>query len=180
MDRLRVLATSRGVSLDGAIPIEEVTGAIDILVIAGGPGAEGAVHDKAYLHWIAESAGRSRCVASICTGAFALAAAGILDGKRAGTHWRFCDRLAREFPKVNVNPDAIYLRDGSIYITAGIDLTLALVEEDHGHKTALIDNCSRYCRLPATMGLFRTVSCGADSGYSGKCEDPKESGPGVT
>jgi transcriptional regulator GlxA family with amidase domain len=136
-----VLATNRGVSLDGAIPIEEITGPIDTLVIAGGPGAECGLYDTAYLRWIAEMAARSRRVASICTGAFALAAAGILDGKRAVTHWRFCDRLAREFPKVSVNPDAIYLRDGSIYtsagITAGIDLTLALVEEDHGHKTAL-------------------------------------------
>ena len=136
-----VLATNRGVSLDGAIPIEEITGPIDTLVIAGGPGAECGLYDTAYLRWIAEMSARSRRVASICTGAFALAAAGILDGKRAVTHWRFCDRLAREFPKVSVNPDAIYLRDGSIYtsagITAGIDLTLALVEEDHGHKTAL-------------------------------------------
>ena|ERR1700756_2487920 len=139
--RSHVLATNRGVSLDGAIPIEEITGPIDTLVIAGGPGAECGLYDTAYLRWIAEMSARSRRVASICTGAFALAAAGILDGKRAVTHWRFCDRLAREFPKVSVNPDAIYLRDGSIYtsagITAGIDLTLALVEEDHGHKTAL-------------------------------------------
>jgi len=70
-----------------------------------------------------------------------LAAAGLLDGKRAVTHWDFCDRLAREFPKVEVCPDPIFLRDGSTYtsagITAGIDLTLALVEEDHGHQAAL-------------------------------------------
>jgi transcriptional regulator GlxA family with amidase domain len=73
--------------------------------------------------------------------AFLLAAAGLLDHKRAVTHWSFCDRLAREFPKVNVLPDPIFLRDGSIYtsagITAGIDLSIALVEEDHGHQTAL-------------------------------------------
>jgi transcriptional regulator GlxA family with amidase domain len=88
-----------------------------------------------------EAAGRSRRIASICTGTFLLAAAGLLDGKRAVTHWDFCDRLARKFPKVIVCPDPIYLRDGSIYtsagITAGIDLTLALVEEDHGHQASL-------------------------------------------
>ena len=84
---------------------------------------------------------QSRRVASICTGAFLLAEAGLLNGKQAVTHWSFCDRLAREYPKVVVRPEPIYLRDGSIYtsagITAGIDLSLALVEEDHGHETAL-------------------------------------------
>ena len=139
--RCRVLETSRGVSLGGATPIEEVTGPIDTLVIVGGPGAECGVYEEAYLGWIAEAATQSRRVAAVCTGAFLLAAAGILNGKRAVTHWQFCDRLAREFPDVQVDPNAIYLRDGSIYtsagITAGIDLTLALVEEDHGNKTAL-------------------------------------------
>jgi transcriptional regulator GlxA family with amidase domain len=93
------------------------------------------------LTWISEAAARTRRVASICTGAFPLAAAGLLDGKQVVTHWDFCDRLAREFPAVIVKPDPIYLRDDFVYtsagITAGIDLSLALVEEDHGHKTAL-------------------------------------------
>src|SRR5271155_3247573 len=135
------LATNRGISLSGAIPIQELSGPIDTLVISGGPGAESGVYDPAYLELIAATAQRSRRVASICTGAFPLAAAGLLDGKRAVTHWDFCDRLAREFPKVEVCPDPIFLRDGSTYtsagITAGIDLTLALVEEDHGHQAAL-------------------------------------------
>src|SRR6202012_2469778 len=91
--------------------------------------------------WIAEAAKRSRRVASICTGAFLLGAAGLLDGKQAVAHWRFCDQRAEEFPKAIVKPEPIYMRDGSIYtsagITAGIDLSLALVEEDHGHETAL-------------------------------------------
>jgi transcriptional regulator GlxA family with amidase domain len=135
------LSTNRGINLAGAVPRDSVSGPIDTLVIAGGPGAESGEYDSDYIRWIVEAAGRSRRVASICTGAFLLAAAGLLDHKRAATHWSFCDRLAREFPKVNVLPDPIFLRDGSIYtsagITAGIDLSLALVEEDHGHQTAL-------------------------------------------
>jgi transcriptional regulator GlxA family with amidase domain len=135
------LRTNRGISLTGAIPLREITGQIDTLVISGGPGSESGEYDSHFVDWIREAAGRSRRVASICTGTFLLAAAGLLDGKRAVTHWDFCDRLAREFPKVIVCPDPIYLRDGSIYtsagITAGIDLSLALVEEDHGHQAAL-------------------------------------------
>jgi transcriptional regulator GlxA family with amidase domain len=136
------LSTNRGgIALTGAIPLREVSGPIDTLVISGGPGSESGVYDSDFVAWIREASERSRRVASICTGTFLLAAAGLLDGKRAVTHWDFCDRLAREFPKVTVCPDPIYLRDGSIYtsagITAGIDLTLALVEEDHGHQAAL-------------------------------------------
>lgn len=136
-----LLMTNRGIKLAGAVPRDRVSGPIDTLVIAGGQGAESGEYDPDYIRWIADAAGRSRRVASICTGAFLLAAAGLLNHKRAVTHWNFCDRLAREFPKVNVLPDPIFLRDGSIYtsagITAGIDLSLALVEEDHGHQTAL-------------------------------------------
>jgi transcriptional regulator GlxA family with amidase domain len=135
------LMTNRGINFTGAVPRDGVSGPIDTLVIAGGPGAESGEYDSDYIRWIADAAERSRRVASICTGAFLVAAAGLLDGKRAVTHWNFCDRLAREFPKVNVLPNPIFLRDGSIYtsagITAGIDLSLALVEDDHGHQTAL-------------------------------------------
>lgn len=140
-DGSNILKTSRGFGLTGAIPLNEISGAIDTLMIVGGPGAESDTYDPSFLTWIASAASRSRRVASICTGAFLLAAAGLLDGKQAVTHWDFCDRLAREFPAVQVTPNPIFLRDGSIYtsagITAGIDLTLALVEEDHGHKAAL-------------------------------------------
>jgi transcriptional regulator GlxA family with amidase domain len=135
------LKTSQGLALAGALPLSQIEGPIDTLVIAGGPGAESGSYDPEYLRWIADAATESRRVASICTGAFLLAAAGLLDGKRAVTHWKHCDRLAREFPKIKVQADPIFLRDGSIYtsagITSGIDLCLALVEEDHGHQAAL-------------------------------------------
>jgi transcriptional regulator GlxA family with amidase domain len=137
----RSLRTNRGIDLGNAIPLEDCTGPIDTLIIAGGPGSESGVYDPPLVQWIAEAAKRSRRVASICTGAFLLAEAGLLDGKEAVTHWKFCDRLAREYPNVEVRRDPIYLRDGNVYtsagITAGIDLSLALVEEDHGHQTSL-------------------------------------------
>jgi len=137
----RTLQTNRGVVLADATPIAHIRGPIDTLVIAGGPGAESGSYDPNLIAWIAKVARQSRRVASICTGAFLLAEAGLLNGKQAVTHWNFCDRLAKEYPKVVVRPEPIYLRDGSIYtsagITAGIDLSLALVEEDHGHETAL-------------------------------------------
>ncbi len=139
--RERTLQTNRGVVLADATPIANVHGPIDTLVIAGGPSAERGSYDPNFIAWIAKVARQSRRVASICTGAFLLAEAGLLNGKQAVTHWNFCDRLAKEYPKVVVRPEPIYLRDGSIYtsagITAGIDLSLALVEEDHGHETAL-------------------------------------------
>jgi transcriptional regulator GlxA family with amidase domain len=137
----RTLKTNRGVVLADATPIADVQGPIDTLVIAGGPGAENGSYDPIFIAWIANAGSQARRVASICTGAFLLAEAGLLNGKQAVTHWTFCDRLAREYPKVAVRPEPIFLRDGSIYtsagITAGIDLSLTLVEEDHGHETAL-------------------------------------------
>lgn len=137
----RTLQTNRRFGLTSAVPISEITGLIDTLVIAGGPGAETGVYDPHFVAWIRDAAERSRRIASICTGAFLLGAAGLLDGKEVVTHWRFCDRLAREFPRVLVKSEPIFLRDGAIYtsagITAGIDLALALVEEDHGREVAL-------------------------------------------
>ncbi|MGB8987953.1 MAG: AraC family transcriptional regulator, partial [Candidatus Sulfotelmatobacter sp.] len=142
----RCLQTNRGVSLTGATPIEEIDGPIDTLIITGGSGAETSVYDERFVSWIAATAGQSRRVASICTGAFLLGAAGLLDDKEAVTHWHYTNRLAKEFPRVKVRPEPIYLKDGSIYtsagITAGIDLCLALVEEDHGHQVAL--NVARF------------------------------------
>jgi transcriptional regulator GlxA family with amidase domain len=80
-------------------------------------------------------------VASVCTGAFVLARAGLLDGRRVTTHWAACDALRRSYPTVDVDPDPIFVRDGNVYtsagVTAGIDLALALVEEDIGRRAAL-------------------------------------------
>jgi transcriptional regulator GlxA family with amidase domain len=136
-----VWRTYGGLALADVKPLHELHGPIDTLLVAGGPGSAKGVYDEPFVEWIREAAQRSRRVASICTGTFLLAAAGLLDGKRAVTHWKFCDRLAREFPSIDVQRDPIYLRDGSVYtsagITAGIDLSLAMVEEDYGHAAAL-------------------------------------------
>ena len=93
----RTLQTHRRFALTDAVPISEINGLIDTLVIAGGPGAEAGTYDPALVAWIGDAAKRSRRVASICTGAFLLGAAGLLDGKQVVTHWRFCDRLARKW-----------------------------------------------------------------------------------
>lgn len=142
----RRLQTNRQFALSDAVPIAEITEPIDTLIVAGGPGAETGTYDPIFVAWIGDAASRSRRVASICTGAFLLGAAGLIDGKKVVTHWRFCDPLAKEFPRAIVCPEPIFLKDGNIYtsagITAGIDLALTMVEEDQGHEVAL--NIARF------------------------------------
>jgi transcriptional regulator GlxA family with amidase domain len=98
------------------------------------------VRDEALLAWIVRAARRSRRVSSVCSGAYLLAAAGLLDGRRATTHWSECDRLASFFPAVTVEADPIFVRDGNMWtsagVTAGMDLALALVEDDLGADAA--------------------------------------------
>jgi transcriptional regulator GlxA family with amidase domain len=115
--------------------------ALDTLLVAGGPGIDAAAADPVLVKWVGERANKARRVASVCTGAFLLAASGVLDGRRAATHWSCCAELARRFPDVRVESDPIFVRDGSVWtsagVTAGIDLALALVEEDLGRTVAL-------------------------------------------
>ncbi|MGZ6643420.1 MAG: GlxA family transcriptional regulator [Solirubrobacteraceae bacterium] len=112
---------------------------LDTLVVAGGEGTRDPAPDT--LAYVRAAAPRARRVASVCTGAFVLAAAGLLDGRRATTHWAWCDTLARRHPAVAVDPDPIWVRDGAVWtsagVTAGIDLALALVEDDLGADLAL-------------------------------------------
>jgi transcriptional regulator GlxA family with amidase domain len=113
---------------------------LDTLVVAGAPNWRDVVADDQLVRAVAAGAARSRRVASVCAGTFLLAAAGLLDGRRAATHWELADELARAFPAVEVDADAIFVGDGPVYtsagITAGIDLCLALVESDHGAELA--------------------------------------------
>jgi transcriptional regulator GlxA family with amidase domain len=114
---------------------------LDTLIVAGGFGSREASLDRATLDWIAGASKRARRTASVCTGAFLLAAAGLLDGRRATTHWGAAAELARLYPSVSVDPEPIFLRDGPIWtsagVTAGMDLALALVEEDISRDLAL-------------------------------------------
>lgn len=129
-----------GLSLMTTSHYKGVRGEVDTFLIAGGNGAIGT-RDRPLIDWIVKISQRARRIGSICTGAFLLAEAGLLDGRRATTHWLEAKHLAARFPKVRLDADCIWIRDGKIYtsagVTAGMDLALALVEEDCGAKTAL-------------------------------------------
>jgi len=133
-----VLSTSGMEFLTTAIA--DVVGPIDTLVVAGGRDIHEASEDEHLVHHIARLAADSRRVTSVCSGAFLLAAAGLLDGRRATTHWADCALLAGDYPLVTVEPDAIYVHDDDVWtsagVTAGIDLALALVADDHGPRAA--------------------------------------------
>lgn len=113
----------------------------DILLVPGGPGAESAADDPVLIRLIQKRAKEAGQVVSVCNGALILAACGLLDGKKATTHWLCIEELDAKYPLVEVEPDAIYVRDGNVVtsagVTAGIDLALALVEEAHGPAMAL-------------------------------------------
>lgn len=113
---------------------------IDTLVIPGGD-IENAVANKKLIDWIKTTAPKARRVVSVCTGAFLLAEAGLLNGRKATTHWHYCAQLSKSYPAVQVEPDQIFIKHGQVYtsggITSGIDLALALVEEDWGRELAL-------------------------------------------
>jgi transcriptional regulator GlxA family with amidase domain len=142
--RLRVMAhtagpvaSSSGVQLIAEPLIDEP---LDTLIVAGGWGSREAVVCRETLAYVRAAAGRARRTASVCSGAFILAAAGLLDGRRATTHWGRAAEFARTYPQVRVEPDRIFIRDGAIWtsagITAGIDLALALIAEDLGEMAA--------------------------------------------
>lgn len=135
------LSTSCGIDLWASSALSDVAGPIDTLMVAGGMGTARAMRDDVLVGWLPRKAPEARRVASVCSGAFLLAEAGLLDGRRATTHWGSCGDLARRYPTITVEPDPIFLRDGNVWtsagITAGMDLALALVEEDHGRELAL-------------------------------------------
>ena len=114
---------------------------VDTLLIAGGQGSRTAMFDPAILAFVQRCEGRVRRFATICTGAFVLAAAGLLDGRRATTHWAWVQKLQEAFPAAEIDADALFVRDGPIWssagVTAGMDLALALVEEDLGREESL-------------------------------------------
>ena len=131
---------------DGVALVTEPVSAFDViiadtLIVPGAFTVEEVVADSALIDWLRHAAARFRRICSVCAGSFLLAEAGLLTGKRATTHWLHCNRLAREHEGIAVEQDAIFVRDGSIWcsagVTTGIDLALALVEEDYGRAVAL-------------------------------------------
>lgn len=115
--------------------------ALDTIIVPGGPGLREPDTNAAIAAWLRARAGQTRRFVSVCTGLYGLAASGLLDGRRATTHWAHAADAARRFAKVKLEPDFIFIKDGSFYssagMTAGIDLALALIEEDHGPALAM-------------------------------------------
>jgi transcriptional regulator GlxA family with amidase domain len=147
---------------------------VDTLVIPGGPGIWKLRQDAALMKWISQALPKARRVASVCLGAFVLAWTGTLDGRRAVTHWRYCPRLADGFSRIRVEPDAIFIKDGNVWtsagVSAGIDLALAMIEEDFGHTTAL-DIARRlvvFLKRPGGQSQFSTVLAAQASDVEGR------------
>ena len=142
----RAIDLHSGLALTGQRSLERLTGPLDTLIVSGGLGYHVAAADQRLVGHVRRLATESRRVASVCTGATILAAAGLLDGKRATTHWRYAAQLAGRYPKVTVDPRPIYTRDGNVWTAAGVtsalDLALAFVEDDHGADLAR--DVSRY------------------------------------
>ncbi|MFD7137857.1 GlxA family transcriptional regulator [Streptomyces sp. NPDC059894] len=159
----RPITCGPGVVLHSGQALERFTGPLDTLVVAGGLGHARAAANPLVIAHVQRLARISRRVASVCTGASVLAAAGLLDGERATTHWAFAAEIAARHPQVTIDPDPIYIRSGKVStsagITSGLDLMLALVEEDHGVQLArhLSRHLVTYLQRPgnqAQMSLF--------------------------
>jgi transcriptional regulator GlxA family with amidase domain len=160
-NRAGTVMTAAGLELVAGKPFRDNDGEVDTVIIPGCPDPEAEpARDPAMLQWLLDISLRARRVCSVCTGAFILARAGLLDGHRATTHWAFCRELTDAFPNVEVETDPIFVRDGKICtsagITAGMDLTLALIEEDLGRDWAMTVARSMvlYLRRPGGQAQF--------------------------
>lgn len=132
-----------GLQISGLTPVENIPNPIDTIIVSGGSqdGLVGLSRAGALIQWLQDRRPTTRRIGSICTGAFVLAASGLVDGRRMVSHWASCDLLATLFPKVSIEPDALFINDVDVFssagVAAGIDLALALVEDDLGHDVAL-------------------------------------------
>lgn len=161
--------TSSGLSI-GLEELPRADAPLDTLIVPGGWGVDRASEDAALVDWVRRRSDVARRTASVCSGAVLMATAGLLDGRRAVTHWRRCEEFSRRFPKVRLDPDPIFVRDGDIWtsagVTAGIDLALALVEADLGRQAAL--DVARqlvvFLKRPGGQSQFSTALSLQDSG----------------
>src|SRR5713226_2499068 len=150
--------------------LSELGGLIDTLLVIGGIGIDRVVGEQKVLAWLRRTAPRVRRLVSVCTGAFLLAEAGLLDGRRVTTHWAYCGSLAAKYPRVRVEEDPIFVRDGNVAtsagVTAGIDLALALVEDDLGRDAALdiARHLVVFLRRPGNQAQFSAQLAGQLAG----------------
>ena len=155
-----LVETSSGIPFLATASLEQITGPLDTLLIGSGRGAREAAANETLIAVIRRLAVSANWVVSVCTGAFPLAATGLLDGRRAATHWARCKEFSQKFPSVRVDPDAIYVTDGKFHTSAGgtasIDLALSLVEGDLGRATALASACQLvvYLKRPGGQAQF--------------------------
>lgn len=160
------ILTNTIVQIDSEPITAHLSTPIHTLVIVGGDGAYPAAEDKALIQQITQLADNATRICSVCSGAIVLAAAGLLDGRRATTHWEDCDNLAAGYPTVEVDVDPIYVKDGHIWtsagITAGIDMALAIIEEDLGKPAAIAmaRSTSRPSSAPAASRNSAQTSTG--------------------
>lgn len=153
---------SGDITLSNCVPYLDFTGPIDTLVVVGGVSAFGEVSPD-LIRWMRKRAPQARRLVSVCTGAFILAPTGLLDGKRVTTHWHHAAKLAQMYPKLKVDKDRIFHKDGKIYstagVTAGIDLALSIVEEDIGHAAvaAIAHTMVLYMRRPSHESQYSTL-----------------------
>ncbi|MFC6086402.1 GlxA family transcriptional regulator [Sphaerisporangium aureirubrum] len=151
-----------GVTVAARTALADIAGPVDTLMIVGGLGTGQHLGDHELTAQIARLAHESRRVTSVCSGALLLAECGLLDGRRATTHWLVADQLSARYPQVEVDADPIYIKDGDVWtsagVTAGIDLALALVAEDHGHALARDVACGLvvYLHRPGGQSQFST------------------------
>jgi transcriptional regulator GlxA family with amidase domain len=155
-----LVASSSGAAMQaGALDMRGV----DTILVSGGNGSRDAAREPVIADWLRKASGQARRTASVCSGAYLLAEAGLLDGRRATTHWHRSDHFAKTYPQVRLEPDRIFIKDGPIWtsagITAGIDLALALIAEDHGEDLAraVAQQLVVYHRRPGGQSQFSAL-----------------------
>ncbi len=169
----------KGFSISAPTPYHRVRGHVDTLLFQAVDEGDECLRDDRFIAWVARISTRVRRIVSICTGSFILAEAGVLDGRRAATHWCACEDFRRRYPKVNLESDPIYVRDGHVYTsagaTSGMDLAIALVEEDFGAEFArrVAQGLVMFLRRPGNQAQF-SVQVGSeipDEGIARQLQD---------
>lgn len=167
------IRTSSGAQLLADWIAPDIPDRLDTLLVAGAPHAAGVALRTDVLAWLRSAAMHSKRYGSICTGAFILAATGLLKGRRLTTHWAAADALADAYPSLTVEPDALYVRDGKLRtgagVTAGLDLALALVEEDLGRKSRGASPRNWSCSSSVRAGSFSSAAAARRGQRGARC-----------